>query len=104
VVAAEHERQEAGPPPGGDLLAGRVELPAWRGAFRQLAVADVRELEVFEVSLEGRRVRLDRVGGEAEVPRPGIGALAEVDAAFEGDAVDDDAGLGEGRLAGDEAG
>jgi hypothetical protein len=104
VVAAEHERPEPGSPPGGDLLAGRVELAARRVAFRQLAVADVREVEVFEVSLEGGRVRLDRVGGKAEVARPGVGALAEVDAPFEGDAVDDDAGLGEGRLAGNEAG
>jgi hypothetical protein len=104
MVAAEHERQKAGPPPRGDLLAGGVELPARRGALGQLAVADVREAQVFQVALERRRVGLDRVGGEAEIARAGICALAEVDAPFEGDPVDDDAGLSEARLAGDEAG
>jgi hypothetical protein len=104
VVAAEHERQEPRPPPGGDLLPGCVELPAWRGAVGQLAVTDVREGEVFQVALEDRGVGLDRIGGDTEVARAGVGALAEVDAPFEGDAVDDDAGLGEARPAGDEAG
>jgi hypothetical protein len=104
MVAAEHERQESRPPPGGDLLTGGVELPTGRGALGQLAVADVREAEVFQVALERRRVGLDRVGGEPEIARAGIRALAEVDAPFEGDPVDDDAGLGEARVAGDEAG
>jgi hypothetical protein len=103
VVTAQHEGQEAGPPPRGDLRPGGVELRPGRGALGQHAVADVRQRQVFEVALEHRRVGLDGVGGEAEVPRPGVGALPEIDAALERDAVDDDAGLAEARVTGDEA-
>jgi hypothetical protein len=104
VVPAQHEREQSRPPPRGDLVAGRVELAPWKGAVRQLAVADVRQAEVFQIPLERGRVRLDRVRGDAQIARAGVRTLAEIDAPFEGDAVDDDAGLGEVRLAGDEAG
>jgi len=102
VVTAEHEGQEAGAPPPPDLITRGVELLTGRGAVGQHAVADVRQREVFEVALEGGGVRLDRVRGETEVARAGVSALAEVDAALEGDAVDDDAGLVEARIACDE--
>jgi hypothetical protein len=103
VVTAQHEGQESRPPPGGDLRSGGIELLAWGDAVGQLAVPDVSEPEVFQIALEGGRVGLDGVGGEAEVARPGIRPLPKVDAPLERDAVEDDAGLGEARIAGDEA-
>jgi hypothetical protein len=104
VVAAQHERQESGTPPRPDLIASGVELLAWRGAVGEHAVADVGQRQILEVAVEDRRVRLDGIRREAEITRAGVGALAEVDAALEGDAVDDDAGLVEARIAGDEPG
>jgi hypothetical protein len=103
MVAAEHERPETRPPPAGDLCAGGVQLLARRGAVGELAVADVGQRQVFEVALERGRVRFDRVRREPEITRTGVRPLAEVDAALERDAVDRDAGLGEARVAGDEA-
>jgi hypothetical protein len=102
VVAAEHERDQPGAPPGGDLFTRRVELLARRGAVGQLAVADVGQRQVFEVALGPRGIGLDGVGGQAEVARASVGALAQVDPAFEGDAVDDDAAVRERAVAGDE--
>jgi len=102
VVATEHERDEPRAPPRGDLFTRRVELLTRRGAVGQLAVADVGQGEVFEVAFGPRRVGLDGVRGQAEVARAAVGALAQVDPAFEGDAVDDDATVGERPVAGDE--
>ena len=76
VVATEHERDEPRAPPRGDFFTRCVELLARRGAVGQLAVADVSQREVFEVSLGPRRVGLDRIGGQAEVARAAVGALA----------------------------
>jgi len=103
VIAAEHERDQPGPPPLGDLLTRRVELLAGRGAVGELAVADVGQGQVFQVTLGPRRVGLDRVGRQAEVARAAVGPLAQVDPALEGNAVDDDATVGERPVAGDEA-
>jgi len=103
VIAAEHERDQPGPPPAGNLVTRCVELLARRGAVGQLTVADVGQREVFQVPLDPRRVRLDGVRGEPEVSRAPVGALAEVDPALERDAVDDDATVGEGPVACDEA-
>jgi hypothetical protein len=103
VVAAEHVRDEPRAPPRGDLFTRRVELLARRGAVGQLAVADVSEREVFEVPLGPRRVGLDRIGSQAEVAGAAVRALAQVDPALEGDAVDDDATVGERPVAGDES-
>jgi len=103
VVAAEHEGDQPRAPPLGDLFTRRVELLAGRGAVGELAVADVGQRQVFQVALGPRRVGLDRVGGQAEVARAAVGALAQVDPAFERDAVDDDATVGERPVAGDEA-
>src|SRR5206468_12593679 len=58
---------------------------------------------VFQVAHEGRRVGLDRLGAEPDVARTGVGALPEVHPPFEGDAEDDDAGVGERQGAADEA-
>jgi len=80
----------------------------WRPQIEGLAdiatpvVADVGQGEVFEVAFGPRRVGLDGVRGQAEVARATVGALAQVDPAFEGDAVDDDATVGERPVAGDE--
>jgi hypothetical protein len=104
VVAAQHEGQESRSPPGTDLVTSGVELLAWRCAVGEHAVADVGQRQILEVAVEDRRVRLDGIRREAEIARAGVGALAEVDAALEGDAVDDDAGLVEARFAGDEPG
>src|SRR5438309_6563091 len=103
VVAAEHERDQPGPPPGGDLLPGGVELLPGRRAGGELAVADVGDSQVFQVAGERGRVGLDRLGAEPDVERTGVGALAEVHPALERDAVDDDTGVGEGEVTADEA-
>jgi hypothetical protein len=104
VITAEHERDEAGAPPGGDLLAGGVELFPRGGAVRQLAVADVGQGEILEVALGPRRVRLDGVGGQADVAGPAVRTFTEVDPPLERDAVDEDPGVGRRAVAGDEAG
>jgi hypothetical protein len=104
VIAAEHERDQPGPPPRGDLFTRRVELLSRRGPVGQLAVADVGQRQVLEVALGPRRVGLDGVGGQAKVTWAAVGALAQVDPAFEGDAIDDDATVGERPVARDEAG
>jgi hypothetical protein len=104
VVAAEHERQEPGPPPGADLLARGIELLAGRGTIREYTIAYVGQRQVLEVATEDRGISLDGIRREAEIARAGVSTLAEVDAALEGDAVDDDAGLVEARFAGDEPG
>jgi hypothetical protein len=103
VIAPEHERDEPRAPPAGNLVTRCVELLARRGAVGQLAVADVGQREVFQVSLDPGRVRLDGVGGEPEIPRAPVGALAEVDATLEGNAVDDDATVGKRPVTCDEA-
>jgi len=102
VIAAEHERDEAGAPPCGDLFTRCVELLARRGAVGQLAVTDVGQGEVFEIALGPRRVGLDRIGGQAEVARAAVRTLAQIDPALERDAVDDDATVGKRPVAGDE--
>jgi hypothetical protein len=102
VVAAEHERDEPGAPPRGNLVTRCVELLARRGPVRELAVADVGQREVFEIPLGPWRVGLDRIGGQTEVARAAVGALAQVDPALERDAVDDDATVGKRPVAGDE--
>jgi hypothetical protein len=85
------------------LFPGGVELRARRRALGEHAIADVGQPKVLEVALEGGGVGLDRVRGETEVARAGVSPLAEIHAPLERDAVDDDAGLVESRLAGDEA-
>lgn len=91
-------------PPRGDLFPGGIELLAWRGAVGERAVADVGQGQVLEVAVEERRVGLDGVRGEAKVAGPSVRPLAEVDPAFERDAEDDDPGVRQATLAGDEAG
>jgi hypothetical protein len=102
VIAAEHERDEPGTPPRGDLLARGVELLARGRAVRQLAVADVGDRQVFEIALQHRRVGLDRLGAEPDVERARVGALAKVHPPLERNAVDDDAGVSKGKAAADE--
>src|SRR6266481_356100 len=63
-----------------------------RTASAQLAVAEIRHAEIFQVAPERRRVGLDRVRGHSQVARAVIGAGAEIDRAFEGNAEEDDAG------------
>ena len=70
VVAAQHDRPQAGPPEAPDLFPGPSELLAGR-AVAQLAVAQIGDGQVFEVPPEERRVGLDGVGGHAEVARRG---------------------------------
>ena len=103
VVAAQHDRPQAGPPEPPDLLAGAGELLPGR-AIAQLAVAQIGDGEVLQVAPEERGVGLDGVGGEPELAGAVVGAAPEVDAAFEGDAEEDDPGAREGGPAGDEAG
>src|SRR2546427_11157573 len=67
------------------------------------SVPDVGDGQVFQITGERRRIGLDRFGAESDVERTGVGALAEVHPPLEGDAEDDDAGVGEGEIATDEA-
>ena len=91
VVAAQHDR----PRPGRQnrRISSRARASCSRGrAVAQLAVAQVGDGQVFEVAAEERRVGLDGVGGQPELAGAVVGAAAEVDAAFEGDAEEDDPG------------
>ena len=104
VVAAQHERDAARAATRRRSARGRrrAARAAGRpsGSSQSPMSASARS---SRSRAERRRVRLDGVGGQPEVARAGVGALAEVHPAFEGDAVDDDPGLGERPLAGDEA-
>jgi hypothetical protein len=104
VVAAQHEGEDAGTPPLGDLITGRVELLAGGGAVGELAITRVGQREVLEITLDPRGVCLDGVRGQPDVAGATVGAFTEVDSALEGDAVDNEATVGQRPVAGDEAG
>jgi hypothetical protein len=89
-------------PEGADFLASPGQ-PLTGATTTELAVAEVGHADILQIAPQDRRVGLDGVRGDPEVARTVVGAGAEVDGAFEGNAKDDDAGVRVRSPARDEA-